>query len=281
MTMTPVAAPMAEIHPGQFELSVTCAICSCVIHDSRFFSYHARKLREQILRKLIALAVLCVLGCSHRDYSTFKTPHGVQYGETSGHPLVLLLGADIDATLRGDGIIPIGPALEKAGFSVVTLDLPCHGSDAPWRHRHDALGCWRRRIEAGDREIFTRFAAQVSDVIDQLHVTSITAVGISRGGYTALVCAAHDPRITKLALIAPVTDLWRLSEFQGLPRSPALDAPIPHVPTLIRIGKHDTRVGTDAAENFAHHIGATLQLLDIQGHNAPEDGSTVKWIRSH
>lgn len=234
------------------------------------------------MKKLFALLGLCLMGCSHpTGYSTFKTPHGITYGRTPGQQVILLFGSDIHDTLTGDGIIPLGPVLSKAGYSVVTLDLPCHGSDAPWRHRHDPLGCWRRRIEGGDREIFTRFANHVSDVIDQLGVHSITAVGISRGGYIALVCAAHDPRITKLALIAPVTDLWRLSEFKGLPRNSAFDAPHPTEPVLVRIGKRDDRVGTAEAVAFAHTVNATLQLLDTQGHNAPEDGSTISWIRSH
>lgn len=226
---------------------------------------------------VIALSLLSA--CSRGP--TFVTDHGVEYGRTAGHTVVLLFGGEIHDTLGGIGMVAVGPALQKAGYSVVSLDLPCYGSDAPWRHRGDTLGCWRRRIESGHRGIFRDFCARVSDVLDQLGESSVSAVGISKGGYIALVCAAQEPRITKLALICPVTDLWRLTEFQGMPRDAAFAAPLVSKPTLIRIGKWDDRVGTAEATAFAQRDNATLQLLDVHGHTAPEDGSTITWLESH
>jgi len=165
------------------------------------------------------------------------------------------------------GICPF--VLRKAGLTAIALDLPCHGAKG-----YGGLDCWRARIQGGD-DIFTPLCAEMSSILDTLGSAHAGVIGVSRGGYAALVCAAHEPRLDVLALIAPVTDLSRLTEFQGMEPMPA---PVIHRSMLVRIGKHDDRVGTDLATAYAKHAGAELTLLNSEGHTAPEDGATAIWM---
>ncbi len=202
-------------------------------------------------------------------------------------PLVVVLGLAAQQTL--DSVYEWGgvPELMSAGYSLLSLDLPCHGNDSPPPSvgtSHLGLGCWADRIHAGDRDIFLNFCSELEEALDELHPTSVGIVGVSRGGYVAIVCAAYDTRITAIALEAPVTDLNYLAEFKVLPVDESLfntDQYVPYLesrPVLVRIGAHDTRVGTWKAERFAKEVHAQVQVLDCAGHCAPEDGSTLKFL---
>jgi pimeloyl-ACP methyl ester carboxylesterase len=81
------------------------------------------------------------------------------------------------------------PQLESAGYSIVTLDLPCHGADGvdvpavpPGSGESLNLLCIAQRIAAGDQDIFLRFCSQLSDALDSLGVSSAAILGVSRGG---------------------------------------------------------------------------------------------------
>jgi pimeloyl-ACP methyl ester carboxylesterase len=189
---------------------------------------------------------------------------------------------DIDQTLYGGSMGRTPSDLIGAGFSLLALDLPCHGADAT-EPAGQELVCWRKRLEGGDRQLFTRFCSGLSAVLDHLNVQQAYVVGQSRGGYVAATCAAYDRRLTRLVLLKPASDLTRLSEFSGFDPGPdflltryqpaLIDRSI-----LVRIGNADTRVGTDAAILFAQTVGATLRIVDTPGHDLPEDGSTVEWL---
>lgn len=218
------------------------------------------------------------------DYVLHEEPGISRYGLIEGSPLVVVLGGTLQGTLTGSVTVPAAPALAiaQAGFGVLSMDLPDHDATDDTE-----LVGWARDVAAGKRELFTSFCTRLSAVLDHLAVSHAAIVGISRGGYVAAICAARDPRFNAIALLAPVTDLARLYEFDnvsvdetiyGLDRYQSV---LVNHPILVRIGKADDRVGTDAATSFAEKVGATLQVLDVVGHSAPEDGSTVKWIRAN
>ena len=215
------------------------------------------------------------------DYVMHENPGMPAYGLIAGNPLAIVFGGNIDDTLRGTNMIPIAPRLAEAGYAVAALTLPAHEPEA----NPSGLIGWAERIKAGETDLFTDFCRKVSQVIDHLAATRVTAVGISRGGYVAATCVARDSRFHALVMLAPVTDLTRLAEFSGVTVDQSIygldTATLSNHPVLVRIGKNDDRVSTDAATSFAGKVGATLQLLDVEGHSAPEDGSTLAWLRTH
>jgi hypothetical protein len=203
-------------------------------------------------------------------------------------PIVILLSTDIAATLVTTGPYDYVTRLNAAGFSVLTMDLPCEGANADHSSPallDDALLCWAVHIADGDRDIFLQFCSGMLDVLDELNQPIAGIIGISRGAYVASTCAAYDARIVNLGLIIPLTDLDYLSEFAGYPVDETefgLQQFYPELREkhiLVRIGKDDTRVGTANAAAFADSVGATLQLLNTVGHSAPEDGTTITWLQ--
>jgi pimeloyl-ACP methyl ester carboxylesterase len=241
----------------------------------------------------IALVTIIVTACGddspspplpHYDYELHQNPGVPEYGLIArGSSLAIVFAADIDMSLTGDGIVPISQQLAHAGFSVASLDLPSHhAGEEPF-----GLEGWRSRIEAGETEIFTNFCDDVSAVLDDLNATKVSAIGVSRGGYAVAICAARDERIQNVAMLAPVTDLTRLREFSGAALDPAIFglgryAPILATRTvLIRIGRTDQRVGTDAAIALARSIGAELVLDRVDGHTLKDNDSTARWVLAH
>src|SRR5689334_14255434 len=75
------------------------------------------------------------------------------YGQIPGRgPLVVLMAFDIDQTLYGGSMGRTPSDLISAGFSLLALDLPCHGADAT-EPAGQELVCWRKRLESGDRQL--------------------------------------------------------------------------------------------------------------------------------
>jgi pimeloyl-ACP methyl ester carboxylesterase len=201
-------------------------------------------------------------------------------------PLVVVLAMGMQDTLYNSATThTLVPRLLSAGYSVMSLDLPCHGADA--EPGVEPLDCWAQRIAAGDEDVFLRFCAGLLAVMDYRDVSSAGMVGISRGAYVGITCAAYDQRFPSLVLGIPVTDLNFLTEFESHPVDPAVFGTDQYVPylgnrnSLVRIGKHDERAGTSLAVAFSEKIGATLVLTDAVGHVLAEDGSTIDWLLAH
>lgn len=200
-------------------------------------------------------------------------------------PVVVMLTSIVsmhDAIVDGPNTTTLPSRFLSAGYSLMSIDLPCQGADNP-TDATDSLACWAASIAAGDETLFSDFCVKLSAALDDIGRPVAGIVGISRAGYVAATCGATDPRIRTIALLAPVTDLNFLTEFATAPVPEEFSLkPLYHdlrkKNVLVRIGTTDTRVGTALAVDFAHDIGATLELLDCQGHCSPEDGSTITFF---
>lgn len=200
-----------------------------------------------------------------------------------GHTVLFLVTDRTDSF--NSGLVGSLPAsLVAAGCRLITLDLPAHGSDLT--PGVQPLNEWRNRIAAGNTTLFTNFAAAVSRLIDSERLTDVTVFGQSRGGYVAAYCAAVDSRIKRMMMAAPVTNLQRLTEFDGYTVNQStfglgqFTAALSAKPIYIRMYATDTRVGTDAAQSFATAVGATIDLVAGSGHVAPDSGQMAAWLLS-
>ena len=239
---------------------------------------------------LIALLTACGGGSSTPPVQPLAAIPRVDklpaYQVIGSGPIIVVLALDMQETLHNSATTDtIVPRLLSAGYSVMSLDLPCHGADA--EPGVPPLVCWAQRIAAGNKDIFLNFCAGLFGVLDRLGTSEVGIVGISRGAYVAITCAAYDERFRDLALEIPLTDLNYLTEFKSLPVDETLfgtDQYVPYISDraiLVRIGKDDTRVGTALAVAFAQKVGATLELTDAVGHAVAEDGSTITWLQAH
>lgn len=210
------------------------------------------------------------------------------YGVVGNGPLVVVLADDMNDTLYDwENTTGLVSDLVGHGFTVLSLDLPCHGADAT--PNESPLECWSLRIHAGDNDLFLKFCSGLSEVLDHLGIQEAGIAGISRGGYMAITCAAYESRFTQIALLEPVTDLNYLAEFQEYPAPEALfnvQQYIPYLqgrPILLSIDPHDTRVGTDLAWKFAQEVGAEFQLTDAaESHEllSSQTEAAASWFNS-
>ena len=241
-----------------------------------------------LIQSLIFIALLTACGGDLPSPTNKRFPLDTlpMYEVIGSGPIVVVLAVDKQSTLNNPATTnTIVPRLLTAGYSVLSLDLPCHGADTETGVH--PLECWARRINSGDNDIFLRFCAGLSGVLDKLNAPTFAMVGISRGAYVAITCAAYDTRLRNLALEIPVTNLNYLNEFKLQPVQERLfgtDQFVPYIidrVSLVRIGRDDTRVGTDLAVSFSQKINATLELTNAIGHDVAENGSTITWMQSH
>jgi pimeloyl-ACP methyl ester carboxylesterase len=193
---------------------------------------------------------------------------------------IVLTSTKYSSLAEHSGMAPISADLRRHGYTVTAFDLPCHSEG----RTDNGLECWRERLEAGETDIFEAFCNELSEEITRLNYRRIQIVGVSRGGFIAAICAAMDERITELGLIAPVTDLSVLTEFDGFAGDVDLTLgtyvpALKHRNIMIRIGRSDDRVSTASAQAFAGAVKAELQILDVEGHSAPDPtGEMADWL---
>ena len=244
------------------------------------------------VKQLVLPALVCLLAACGDDSSTAKLAIGPlpkvalpAYDLKGSGPIVVVMNMAIADAFVGEVDQDYVAPLLANGFSVLSLDLPCHGANAI--PGVSPLVCWRERIDAGDSNLFTDYCAGLAAVFDKIGASEASVIGISRGGYVAITCAAYDPRLTKLALIAPVTDLAYLTEFSGDDLNEQEFGTAQYIPylldrrILVRVGRDDTRVGTDLVVAFANQVHAELEYTDGPGHDTVDPNeATVAWLIS-
>ena len=109
----------------------------------------------------------------------------------------------------------------------------------------------------------------------------------------ALHYTAQDPRIRGAAVLAPVTDLSVLKEFEGMQQHPAVRAlslsqqagRLADRSIWVLMGDRDARVGTDSAIEFARavwKVSAERKLrTGVELHLVPEPGGHTYPPGSH
>jgi len=188
--------------------------------------------------------------------------------------------------------------LVDSGYLCVSVDFPCQGRDErPGEPK--SLDCWRHRVEHGQVAFNADLNARTSKVLDHLieqgytDAGRIVVGGSSSGGFLALHYAAYDPRIRGGAVVAPVTDLAVLQEFQGMQKHPAVRAlaltgqagKLADRSIWVLMGDRDARVGTESAIQFARAVwrvsGERGSRTGVELHVVPEPGGHAHPPGSH
>jgi dienelactone hydrolase len=238
----------------------------------------------------VAALVVLLVACQNalaaapkaEDVKMMKTSDGVEFGVWGGTPdkpsptLILLSGLIPDSFTKAN-FLRAGEILGPKGYLCVSIELPCHGSQA--KKGFSNLVGWGKRAADGD-DFVAEFNARMKKVIDHLIEQKMTdpdkivATGTSRGGYLAVRYAAFDKRVKCAVAYAPVTDLRKIKEFEVAKDVASVDAMnleahIPELvgkPVLIFIGDRDDRVDTDSVIAFARKLSAAAQKADVPSH---------------
>jgi dienelactone hydrolase len=238
-----------------------------------------------------------------------ETVDGVAYGVwgdavSTPSPTLFILAGTIDGTLGSAYFRQCGNELADLGYLLVSIDLPCHGTQVV-DGKPAGLGGWSHRV-GNDENFVAEANHRLSKVLDDLIKTGqtdpdrVAAAGTSRGGFIAIHFTAHDSRVRCAAGFAPVTDLAALSEFRDRQAHP-LVAKLNLVsqaeklagrPVWIITGDRDERVGTHHAIELAGRLSAVAKERDIpsnvelhvmsepRGHTTPRGASKLAadWI---
>lgn len=241
-----------------------------------------------------------------------KTTDGVEYGTwgplaKKPAPTLFLLASTIEGTLEEPYFRQCGNELAELGYLLVSIDLPCHGTQTT-EGQPAGLNGWGHRVGNGE-DIVAEANVRLSKVLDHLITTGLTdplqvaAAGTSRGGFLAIHFAAHDPRVKAAAGFAPVTDLAALKEFHATPEHPLVKKlslknqaeKLAGRPVWIVIGDVDDRVGTHHAIELASRLSALAKekkvasnvdlhvISEPRGHTTPTGSSKLaaEWIHRH
>lgn len=236
------------------------------------------------------------------DYTTLKTSTGVEYGFHQGEktsPILIVITTDIKESMA-DAYSPIGRILSSNGYSVAAIDVPCHGKDQKKKEKY-GLECWRARADKTDKNVFDGYVENLRAVISDIagkhaaDTKEITVLGVSRGGYLAMKVAAEIPDISTVVALAPVTDVFRLREFDESSASKPLYSLESYYPELsrkhlfIQINNDDDRVGTAQAMSFISGVTAagghgpvdlTAVVTPKKGHSTSEHEMAAAWVLS-
>lgn len=233
------------------------------------------------------------------DYKTLTSTSGSEYGFHQGEknaPLLIVITTDIKESMT-DVYSPVSRVLASKGYSVAAIDVTCHGKDLKKKEKY-GLDCWRSRADRTDQNVFDGYIRNLKSVIGDIadkhatDITGITVLGVSRGGYLAMKAASEIPEVSTVIALAPVTDVFRLREFEGATASKSLYSLERYYPTLskkhlfIQINNDDDRVGTAQAISFISGVTAaggpvavdlTEVLTPKKGHSTSEHEMAAAW----
>jgi hypothetical protein len=250
--------------------------------------------------KIIALFTLMACAATVQALGINKTAIGGNFGMLNvgkNRPLAVVLTTSIEESLK-DVYTPLARQLISRGFSIMSLDVPCHGRDV---HTGESPGidCWASRVKKGDTSFFDAFAGQVDSAIGDAIKTGkvdpnfIVAIGVSRGGYVALRQTAVSRFVKYAVALSPVTDLAMLSEFSGTAVDQSklgfssLYRSLASKSIFVQIGNSDDRVGTRSTVELFNgivasspelEVNATLMLMPFKGHGVSEDTLALDWM---
>ncbi len=264
------------------------------------------------------LALVLLVGQASRSLAADRvltnkeTADGVVYGvwgdaASPPSPTLFILAGTIDGTLESAYFRQCGNELADLGYLLVSIDLPCHGTQVA-EGKPSGLGGWSHRV-GNDEDIVAEANDRLSKVLDDLIKTGqtdpdrVAAAGTSRGGFIAIHFAAHDSRVKCAAGFAPVTELAALSEFRARQEHPLVAKlglirqaeKLAGRPVWIITGDRDERVGTHHAIELASRLSAVAKERDIpsnvelhvmsepRGHTTPRGASkpAADWISRH
>lgn len=233
------------------------------------------------------------------DFIHQVTKDGVEYGFHQGDdngPLLIAITTDIKESMT-DVYSPVGGLLAERGYSVASIDVTCHGKDL-LKHEKYGLECWRARADSSHTNIFDDYMEGLKSVIADIARTKrtdtskITALGVSRGGYLAMRSAAEVQEVTIVIALAPVTDLFKLREFEGAKAPQSLYSLKPFYPAIatkhlfLQINNNDDRVGTDQALSLVKgvveagsdtQVDITAIITPRKGHSTSEHEAAADW----
>ncbi|HBL41883.1 alpha/beta fold hydrolase [Gimesia sp.] len=267
------------------------------------------KFSKRLCQGMAILLMASTLSAAEPTVELHKTKAGTEFATwgplpDQPKPTLFILAGTMESTLGSPYFRQCGNQLAKAGYLLVSVDIPCHGK----QHRPPeptGLSGWAYRCEQGD-DFVADNNGRLSQVLDELIAGGQTdadyvgVCGTSRGGYLALQYAAHDPRVKGVAAFAPVTDLTVLNEFKSRAKNEMVQSlsmiqnsqKLAGRPVWIVIGDRDERVGTDAAIELARSIthaglekGQQSQvdlhvIAEPKGHTVPKGSTDVaaKWF---
>lgn len=176
--------------------------------------------------------------------------------------LMISLGGGADEMLEDSHFRMTAEPFWESGHSVVSMDLPCHGSraDGVWGA---GIRGFRNAFVSGV-DVFAQFVEEVRALTDRVLSegdspwSEVVISGCSRGGYLALRAFAADKRLASASAVCPVTDWRYLSEFAQEKNVIALrrralknyTAAMVGRPVHLVIGGHDGRVSTESCLEF-------------------------------
>lgn len=233
------------------------------------------------------------------DFQTLATADGVEYGYQQGikgKPILVVITTDIAESLS-DKYSDASTVFRNAGYTLIAIDVPCHGKDAK-KKEPTGLTCWNKRANDSKTDIFLPYISKLQNVLAAVKekgiadASAIGVLGVSRGGYLAMRVASEIPEVTFVIAMAPVTDIFRLSEFKES-KAPkelySLKASYPNLAKkhiFIQINNDDDRVGTMEALSFITGVTKSINTKDVdlmailtpkKGHSTSEHQMAAAW----
>ncbi|WP_260956734.1 alpha/beta hydrolase family protein [Pseudomonas citri] len=233
------------------------------------------------------------------DFQTLSTTDGVEYGYQQGlkgKPILVVITTDIAESLS-DKYSDTSITLRNAGYTLIAIDATCHGKDTK-NKEPSGLACWNKRANDSGTDIFLPYIAKLRSVITTVKdkgiadASTIGVLGVSRGGYLAMRVASEIPEVTTVIALAPVTDIFRLSEFRESKAPRELYSLKANYSTLakkhifIQINNDDDRVGTAEALSLitgvtksenSESVDLMAVLTPRKGHSTSEHQMAAAW----